>query len=52
MGVVLGGSGVGSCMDLANKGVCEELSGNNSKLYSRDTDIQTLYRRIRDVGFQ
>ena len=44
MGVGLGGSGIESCMYLADKEVCEELADNNRKVYSSNTDIQTLYR--------
>ena len=44
MGVGISGRGIVSCRDLDDKGVREELAGKSHKLYSRETDIRTLYR--------
>ena len=44
MGVVLGGHGIGSNRELANKGVREESASNNSVLCSREGNIKNMYR--------
>ena len=52
IGVGIGGRGIGCHSDLVNKGVCEEASGKNCRVCSRETNIRALYRRRSDGGFQ
>ena len=51
MGVGLGGRGIGYHGDFSNKGLREEAAGNNSGIFSRETNIKTLYRLIEDGGY-
>ena len=51
MGVSLGECRIVCHRALSDKGVREEVAGNNRVICSRETNIQTLYRRIADGGF-
>ena len=48
----LGGRGIGDHGYLVNKGVGEEVEGENNSKYNRDIQIQNLYRRRADEGVQ
>ena len=37
---------------MVDKGVCEKAAGKNCGIYSRETNIQTLYRCRADGGVQ
>ena len=50
--MVLDGCSIGNYSDLVKKVVHKEAAGDNSGISSRETDIQTLYRRRADGGFQ
>ena len=52
MGVGFGGCGVGGYITLDGQGISAEVSGKNCGLYSRETNIRNLYRRIEDGKFQ
>ena len=52
MGMCLSGRVIGDHGDLADKGVHEELSVSNSRICSRETNIQIFYQRRKDGGFQ
>ena len=48
----LSGCGVGYHGSVDGKGVFEDATGDNRGFCSRDTNIQTFYRRRADVGVQ
>ena len=52
MGVSLSRRYIGDHRDLSNKVVCDEATGNNCVVCSRDTHTQTFYKRIVDGRFQ
>ena len=52
MVVGLGGCGTGGNRSLANKGVREELPGNNSGLCCRESNLGNMYRRREYGGIQ
>ena len=52
MEVGLGGGGIGDHWTLDDKGLCEEVSGNNIVIFSRETNIQNLYMQRSDGGVQ
>ena len=52
MGVCLSVRGVRDHRVVVNKGVREDATVNNRVICSRDTNIQTFYRRRAGVGFQ
>ena len=51
IGVVLSGHRIGYHRAIANKGLCEEVAGNNNGIYSRETNIRNFYRHRADGEF-
>ena len=52
MGVGLSDRGIVDHGVMADKGVHKEVEGNNIRICSRETNIQNLYRRRSNGGFQ
>ena len=52
MGVGLGGSSIGYHGYLADKGLREDLAGENHRICSSEGNIRFFYRRRADEGLQ